>query len=148
MRSHWFALSALGVIAAAACAHSSTDPDLRYAAATLWCAPNDAGITGILLGRNPITSQQPSFPHVRVVLPEYVTALPGRRFNIGSGASDATAVFINGRPFAEPATFGHVTIASVDSTKRVRGSLELQFGSRMVATDFDAVWIEPFMLCG
>jgi hypothetical protein len=130
------------------CSLFDSVPKLDHAVATLQCGPADQGFTSILLAHDPIASPlEPPFPHVSVMMLVSVDDLAGRTFDITSDLGPVVW-YVTGPMQRESAISGYVRVTSVDSTRRVVGTVELRFPSRAVRTDFSAPWVEPFFLCG
>jgi len=148
MRANAFipCLSTLLALTVACGLFSSPEPDLTHAATTLACGPADEGFTAILLAGDPIESAEPSFPHVRIVIWEPVSALVPRTWDITT-ATGPGAWYVTGPGRVQSGLSGRVTVTSVDTTNKVDGTVELRFPSRVVETEFSAPWINSGVTC-
>ncbi|SRR6266511_2289781 len=135
------------LLIALACDVSGPASSLSHAAAMLQCGPGDGPVTVIVLAHDSVVFAHPSYPLVSVAISAQVSALAGRRWDIPSDTG-VVAWYVTGAGKAQPAISGRVTVTRVDSTKRVDGTVELQFPSRIVATAFSAPWIDSGVTCG
>jgi hypothetical protein len=147
MRAKRFVLRLSSVLVAmVGCGVVDPDRDLSHAAAMFQCGPADGPTTVIVLAHDPVVFAQPSYPHVSVVISHEVSALAGRTWEMPSDTG-AAAWYITGPGNAQSAVSGHVVVTSVDNTNKVEGAVELQFPSRLVATQFSAPWINSGVTC-
>ena len=129
---------------------------LSHAAATWGCGPAGGSTVVILLSHDPIGSA-PSAPYVSVEIWQPTYPLAAHTWSVGTN-NPASAMYVPWPGTTQWASSGSrsacgptgrsrtasscsITITSVDSTKTVEGVLDLQFPSRMVATQFKAPWI-------
>ena len=113
---------------------------LSHAAATWGCGPAGGSTVVILLSHDPIGSAPPSAPYVSVQIWQPTYPLAAHTWSVGTN-NPASAMYVPWPGTTQWASSGSITITSVDSTKTVEGVLDLQFPSRMVATQFKAPWI-------
>lgn len=130
---------------ALACGPSGPTTELRYAAAMFTCGPVDQAATRIALAREPIRSAQVPGDAVQITILEPVDTLAGSTWQIGDKAG---AFYLVGGDVQVSATSGRVTVTHVDATKRVEGSVNLQFSSWLLVTEFSAPWVESGVTCG
>jgi len=133
------------VVLTVGCDLFGPQPRLSHAATTLACGPADEGFTAILLANDPIDSAEPSFPYVRVVFWEPVSALAGRIWDITTDMGPGAWYFTGHK--VQSAISGRVTVTSVDTTNKVDGAVDLQFPSRSVETEFNAPWLNTGVTC-
>lgn len=141
------ALGALLAALLAACGPTGPRGALSYATAMAGCGPVDQPATVIAFNSAPLLPGQQQFAPLRVTILQPVDSLSGRSWQVGAQAS---AVYITGGDVYTAATAGTVVVTSVDSARRVQGTIDLQFpgGDRPIATAFNAPWIQSGALCG
>jgi hypothetical protein len=143
MMGNTFSLSAL-LLTLTAC-NGFGDERLSHAAAWFMCGPADGPVTAIVLAREPVQLNHPSYPLVSIQIFEGVSTLAGRTWNLTGDSAHADYVT---QLHSEAVSSGTVTITGVDGAKTVRGKLSATFGGRAVVTDFAAPWLENRVLCG
>ena len=104
------------------------------------CGPADGPTITILLARDPIRSFPPSIPYVNATIWNPPYQLVGHTWSV-SPRGEASASYVPWPGALQWASSGSITITAVDSAQTVEGVVDLQFPSRIVATQFKAPWI-------
>lgn len=141
-------LACICLTALAACSGLfGPEPSFSFAAATNGCGPADQPFPIIVLAPSPITSlANAPVPNVSVVIYTIVSPLSGHTWDVGGGV-DAAATFSPVPGISQAASSGSITITNVDSSKTVEGTVDLQFPSRHIVTQFRAPAIPSGIPC-
>lgn len=122
--------------------------EFRHSVSSFQCGPADGPATAVLLARDPIDGLAPANPFVRVVIQRPASELGGTSWSIGGVLQAASAFYSPAADEYEEASSGTVRIDRVVAQERVEGRVELRFPSHTVIEEFNAPWIEMFILCG
>ena len=119
-----------------------------HAAATFECGPADGPAVAIYLAHNPVTSQTPSTPYVRIYLAQPVTAISGRTWTLAGTVSDGNAWFQSAPSNYEVATGGYMIVNSVGSDNTIEGTVDLTFpNAGHIQGGFRAAWLPSVSIC-